>query len=244
MSTLFATTVANAKPQDKDYKLADGGGLYLLVRTSGAKLWRLNYRHLGKYRTLAFGSYPEVSLGDARGKRDEARRQIAAGLDPSHEQKVAVAKARVEENDTFKAVAKEWIAKIGNRPIAKITTQEVLAVLRSVEATGRYESARRMRSVLGRVFRYAVATTRAERDPTGDLRGALTVPKARHHAAITNSKRAGGLMRAIEGYTGHAITLYALRLSAHLFVRPGELRQAEWAEFDFDRSVWNLRPKR
>lgn len=264
MSTLFATTVANARPQDRDYKLSDGGGLYLLVRPSGAKLWRLNYRHLEKYRTLAFGSWPEVSLADARGRREEARRMIAAGLDPSHEQKVARAKACGEENDTFKAVAKEWIAKnerekmaeitlskirwlldmvypkIGNRPIAKITTQEVLAVLRAVEATGRYESARRMRSVIGRVFRYAVATTRAERDPTGDLRGALTVPKPKHLAAITTPKRAGELMRAIESYTGHAITLYALRLSAHLFVRPGELRQAEWSEFDFDQSVWNI----
>lgn len=205
-----------------------------------------------------------MSLADARSKRDHARRQIAAGLDPSHEQKVAVAKARVEENDTFKAVAKEWIAKqeregmaeitlskirwlldkaypkIGTRPIAKITVHEVLLVLRSIEATGRYESVRRMRSVLGRVFRYAVATTRAERDPTGDLRGALTVPKSKHLAAITTPNRAGELMRATEGYTGHAITLYALRLSVHLFVRPGELRQAEWAEFDFDRSVWNL----
>ncbi len=264
MGTLFATTVANARPQDKDYKLSDGGGLYLLVRTNGSRLWRLNYRHLGKYRTLAFGAYPEVSLADARGKRDEARRLIAAGRDPSHEQKVTLAKARVEENDTFKAVAKEWIAKnerenmaeitlskirwlldmaypkIGTRPIAKITTHEVLAVLRSVEATGRYESARRMRSVLGRVFRYAVATARAERDPTGDLRGALTVPKSKHLAAITTVNRAGDLMRAIEDYTGHAITLYGLRLSAHLFVRPGELRQAEWTEFDFDQSVWNL----
>lgn len=232
MATLFATTVASAKPTSKDYKLSDGAGLYLLVRPNGSKLWRFNYVHHGKHRTLAFGAWPEVGLADARGKRDEARRLVAAGLDPSHEEKVARAKARVEENDTFKTVAKEWIAKnerenmaeitlskirwlldmaypkIGNRPIAKITTQEVLAVLRSVEATGRYESARRMRSVLGRVFRYAVATTRAERDPTGDLRGALTVPKAKHHAAITNPKRAGELMRAIEGYTGHAITLY------------------------------------
>ena len=130
--------------------------------------------------------------------------------------------------------------KIGNRPIAKITAQEVLVVLRSIEATGRYESARRMRNVLGRVFRYAVATTRAERDPTSDLRGALTVPRPKHLAAITTANRAGELMRAIEGYTGYAITLHALRLSAHLFVRPGELRQAEWTEFDFDRSVWNL----
>lgn len=224
MANLFATTVASAKPTAKDYKLSDGAGLYLLVRPNGSKLWRFNYVHHGKHRTLAFGAWPEVGLADARGKRDEARRLVAAGLDPSHEEKVARAKARVEENDTFKTVAKEWIAKnerenmaeitlskirwlldmaypkIGNRPIAKITTQEVLAVLRSVEATGRYESARRMRSVLGRVFRYAVATTRAERDPTGDLRGALTVPKAKHHTAITNPKRAGELMRAIEGY--------------------------------------------
>ena len=264
MSTLFATTVASAKPRDKDYKLSDGGGLYLLVRTTGAKLWRLNYRHLGKYRTLAFGTYPEVGLADARNKRDEARRQIAAGLDPTHEQKVALAKAQVAQNDTFKAVALEWIEKqereqmaeitlskirwlldktypkIGTRPIAQVTAHEVLIVLRAIEATGRYESARRMRSVLGRIFRYAVATARAERDPTSDLRGALTVPKPKHLAAITTPNRAGELLRAIEGYTGHGITLYALRLSAHLFVRPGELRQAEWAEFDFDRSVWNI----
>lgn len=264
MSTLFATTVANARPSERDYKLSDGGGLYLLVRPTGAKLWRLNYRHLGKYRTLAFGAWPDVSLADARSRRDEARRLIAAGLDPSHEHKVALAKARVDENDTFKTVAEEWIAKneregmaeitlskirwlldkaypkIGTRPIAKITAQEVLAVLRSVEATGRYESARRMRSVLSRIFRYAIATTRAEHDPARDLRGALTVPKVKHLAAITTAKRTGELMRAIHGYTGHAITLYALRLSAHLFVRPGELRQAEWAEFDFERSVWSL----
>jgi integrase len=268
MATLFATTVASAKPTDKDYKLSDGAGLYLLVRPNGSKLWRFNYVHHGKHRTLAFGAWPDVGLADARGKREEARRLVAAGLDPSHEEKVARAKARVEENDTFKTVAKEWIAKneredmaeitlskirwlldmvypkIGNRPIAKITTQEVLAVLRSVEATGRYESARRMRSVIGRVFRYAVATTRAERDPTGDLRGALTVPKSKHLAAITTPKRAGELMRAIESYSGHAITLHALRLSAHLFVRPGELRQAEWSEFDFDNSVWNIPPEK
>jgi integrase len=264
MSILFATTVTNAKPQARDYKLSDGGGLYLLVRPNGTKLWRLNYRYLEKGRTLAFGAWPAVGLADARARRDEARRLLAAGIDPSHQQKVDAARARVEENDTFKTVAKEWTAKneregmaeitlskirwlldkaypkIGNRPIAKITTQEILVVLRSVEATGRYESARRMRSVLGRVFRYAIATTRAERDPTGDLRGALTVPKAKHLAAITTADGAGGLMRAIEGYSGHAITLFGLRLSAHLFVRPGELRHAEWSEFDFDKSVWSI----
>jgi integrase len=264
MSTLFATTVANAKPQDGDYKLSDGGGLYLLVRSNGTKLWRLNYRYLAKYRTLAFGSWPEVSLADARSRRDEARRLLAAGLDPSHEAKLATAREMLSEENSFKLVAEEWVAKneregmaeitlskirwlldkaypkIGNRPVAKITAQEVLVVLRSIEATGRYESARRMRSVLSRVFRYAIATTRAETDSARDLRGALTVPKAKHLAAITTPKGAGELMRAIEGYTGHAITLFGLRLSAHLFVRPGELRQAEWSEFEFDRSVWNI----
>ncbi|WBO21578.1 tyrosine-type recombinase/integrase [Sphingomonas abietis] len=264
MSTLFATTVASAKPRDADYKLSDGGGLYLLVRPNGAKLWRLNYRYLEKHRTLAFGAWPDVGLADARTRRDEARRLIASGVDPCHQQKLDAARAKVAEDDTFELVAEEWVAKnaregmaeitlskirwllakayprIGNRPVAKITAQEVLAVLRAVEATGRYESARRMRSVLSRVFRYAIATTRAERDPARDLRGALTVPKARHLAAITTSKGAGDLMRAIEAYTGHAVTLFALRLSAHLFVRPGELRQAEWSEFDFDRCLWDI----
>jgi integrase len=264
MATLFATTVANAKPRERDYKLSDGGGLYLLVRPNGTKLWRLNYRYLEKHRTLAFGAWPEVTLADARERREEARRLLAAGTDPSHQRKVDAARARVEENDTFKVVALEWLAKneregiaeitlskmrslldkayprIGNRPVAKVTAQEVLACLRAVEATGRHESARRMRSVLSRVFRYAIATTRAERDPASDLRRALTLPKAKHLAAITTEDRAGDLMRAIEGYSGHAITLYPLKLSAPLFVRPGELRQAESAELDFDRSIWNI----
>jgi len=264
MGKLFATTVTSARPREREYKLTDGAGLYLLVKPNGRKLWRLNYAYLGKQRTLSFGAWPDVGLADARERRDEARKLIAAGLDPSHEAKLAQARAMLSEENSFKLVAEEWIAKqeregmsevtlskirwllakayprIGSRPVAKITPQEALAVLRSIEATGRYESARRMRSVLGRVFRYAIATTRAEMDPSRDLRGALTVPKAKHLAAITTPKGAGELMRAIEGYTGHAITLFGLRLSAHLFVRPGELRQAEWSEFDFDRSVWNI----
>ncbi|MEV5023007.1 tyrosine-type recombinase/integrase [Sphingobium sp. LMA1-1-1.1] len=264
MGKLFATTVTSARPREREYKLTDGAGLYLLVKPNGRKLWRLNYAYLGKQRTLSFGAWPDVGLADARERRDQARKLIAAGLDPSHEAKLAEARAMLSEENSFKLVAEEWVAKqeregmsevtlskirwllakayprIGSRPVAKITAQEVLAVLRSIEATGRYESARRMRSVLGRVFRYAIATTRAEMDPSRDLRGALTVPKAKHLAAITTPKGAGELMRAIEGYTGHAITLFGLRLSAHLFVRPGELRQAEWSEFDFDRSVWNI----
>lgn len=264
MSTLFATTVASAKPKDRSYKMFDGGGLHLFVKPNGSKLWRLTYSWLGKQKTLSFGQWPEVTLADAREKRTEARRLIALGTDPAQQQRIDAARARIEENDTFKAVALEWVAKneregmaditlskirwlldkayprIGSRPIAQITAQEVLAVLRAIEATGRYESARRMRSVLSRVFRYAIATTRAERDPASDLRGALIVPKPKHLAAITTPDRAGDLLRAIEGYTGHPITLYALRLSAHLFVRPGELRQAEWTEFDFERAIWSI----
>lgn len=198
------------------------GGLCLLVRPNAAKLWRLNYRYLEKGRTLAFGSWPAVGLADARARRDEARRLLAAGIAPSPPAKGRCCPRTRRRNDTFKTVAKEWVTKneregmaeitlskihwlldkaypkIGNRPVAKITAQEVLTVLRAVEATGRYESARRMRSVLSRVFRYAIATTRAERDPAGDLRSALTVPKAKYLAAITTPNGAGGLMRAIE----------------------------------------------
>jgi hypothetical protein len=239
MTQLYAKTIENAKPRERDYKLGDGAGLYLLVRPNGRKLWRFNYSYLGKQRTLSFGAWPEVSLADARGKRDEARRQVAAKIDPAVEAKLARAREMLSEENSFKLVAEEWVAKskregmaeitlakirwlldkayprIGTRAVSKITAQEVLLVLRSVEATGRHESARRMRSVLSRVFRYAIATARTERDPAGDLRGALTVPKVKHLAAITTKKEAGELMRAIEGYTGHAITLFALRLSAH-----------------------------
>jgi len=264
MTKLFATTVASARPRDRDYKLQDGDGLFLLVRSGGRKLWRFNYRFLGKQRTLTFGSYPAIGLADARDRRADARRLIAAGRDPSHEAKLAAAKAAVAEADSFKSVAEEWYSKneteglapvtlrklrwlldmayprIGNRPVSKITAQEALAVLRAAEAHGRYESARRMKSVLSRVFRYAVATTRADSDPTRDLQGALTAPKVKHLAAITEPKRAGDLLRAIEGYNGHGVTLLALRLSPHLFVRPGELRKAEWAEFDFERAIWTI----
>lgn len=264
MTKLFATAVASARPRDRDYKLLDGDGLFLLVRSGGRKVWRFNYRFLGKQRTLTFGSYPAIGLADARERRSDARRLIAAGRDPSHEAKQLAAQAAIAEADDFKAVAEEWYTKnetegfspvtlrkirwlldmayprIGNRPISKITAQEALAVLRAAEARGRFESARRMKSVLSRVFRYAIATTRADSDPTRDLQGALTAPKVKHLAAITEPKRAGDLLRAIDGYNGHGVTLLALRLSPHLFVRPGELRKAEWAEFDFDRAVWTI----
>lgn len=261
MSKLYAITITNAKAKDRDYKLADGEGLYLLVRSNGRKAWRMNYRVDKAQKTLSFGHWPEVSLSDARELRNEARRLIARGLDPREEDRKKRAVAKLAEANSFQAVAEEWVAKnireglsdvtldkirwllakaypkLGSRPIAQITAQEVLTALRSVEATGRYESARRMRSVLSRVFRYGIATARAERDPAGDLRGALTVPKVKHLAAITTSQGAGAIMRAIDAYDGHLITRFALKLTPHLFVRPGELRKAEWTEFDYDNAV-------
>jgi len=256
--------ITNAKPRSNSYKLPDGGSLYLLVEPSGAKLWRMNYRHLGRQKTLYFGQWPQVSLAIAREKRDEARKQLASGLDPAAEKRLERLTRKVAAANTFKAVAEEWVAKnereglapvtlekirwllgmaypmIGAQPISKITPQEALMVLRKIEANGRYESARRMRSVLSRVFRYGIATARADRDVAADLRGAITTPKVRHLAAVTTPREAGALMRAIEGYTGHEITAIALRLSPHLFVRPGELRRAEWSEIDIAAAVWFL----
>lgn len=262
--TLTHLSITNAKPQAKAYKLTDSDALYLVVQPNGSKLWRMNYRHLDRQRTLHFGTWPEVGLAAARDKRDTARRQLAAGLDPAAEKRAAKLAEQIASANTFKAVAEEWVSKneregrapvtlekvrwllgmaypmIGSLPLAKITAQEALAVLRKVEATGRYESARRMRSVLSRVFRYGIATARADRDVASDLRGALITPKVTHLAAITTPKEAGALMRAIDGYTGHEITAIALRLTPHLFVRPGELRKAEWTEVDQAKAVWSL----
>jgi len=256
--------IVNAKPQKTAYKLADSEALYLVVRPNGSKLWRMNYRHLGRQKTLYFGAWPDVGLAAARQRRDEARKQIAAGIDPTAEKRAATFARKVAADNTFKTIAEEWVAKseregrapvtmdkirwllgmaypmIGSLPVAEISPQEVLAVLRKLEATGRYESARRMRSVLSRVFRYAIATARADRDVASDLRGALITPKVQHLAAITTPKEAGALLRAIDGYTGHKITAIALRLSPHLFVRPGELRSAEWSEIDLKAAVWSI----
>lgn len=256
--------ITHIKPQAHAQKVADSGGLYLVVQPNGTKLWRMNYRYAGRQKTLHFGIWPDVGLADARELRTAARKKIAAGLDPAVAKRIENIARRVAADNTFKGIAEEWVSKIeregraqitvykirwllgmaypmlGTLPITQITPQEVLAVLRKVEATARYESARRMRSVLSRVFRYAIATARADRDMASDLRGALITPKVKHLAAITTPKEAGALMRAIEGYEGHEITALALRLSPHLFVRPGELRRAEWSEFDTSTAVWSL----
>jgi integrase len=260
---LTDTQVRNAKPALAPYRLFDGGGLHLHVSTSGGKLWRMKCRHAGKEQLLSFGQYPAVSLKDARDKRDAAKRQLAKGLSPSSEKKKAALLAKVAQEDTFAKVAKELIAKkeregmasgtaakqrwfvkllddIGERPISEIEPIELLAVLRRIEASGRYETATRCLEFAGRVFRYGVATARAPRNPAADLKGALTAPKVEHLPAITDAAGAGELMRKIEGYGGRTQTRAALKLMAHLFPRPGELRFAEWPEIDFEAAIWSI----
>lgn len=256
--------IRNATPREREWKMADGGGLYLLVRPNGAKLWRMKYRVDGREKKLSFGSYPEVGLKDARLSRDEARVEIGRGGDPARRKREDRIAARIRAGSTFEAVAHEFIAKreveglamatlvkmnwfasvlnkaIGKRPIAEITPHDMLAVLKRVERDGNYEKARRLRSFASRVFCYAVATLRAEYDPCAPLRGALISPKPKHYAAITDPVQLGGLLRAIDTYEGNHTTLFALQIAPHVFVRPGELRHAEWEEIDFREAVWRI----
>lgn len=263
---LTALSIRNAKGRAKPYKLADSGGLYLLVTPSGGRCWRMNYRYLGKQKTLAFGTFPDIGLADARERRDAARKVLAKGDDPAEQIKLERIAATVAASNSFKAVADEWLIKvetegrsaatmkklrwlldfinasIGKRPIASISAQELLVMLRKMETKGKYETAKRLRSTCSQIFRYAIATARAERDVAADLKGALIAPKPVHHAAITDPKAVGGLLRAIEAFEGLPDTRVALRLLPHVFVRPAELRHAEWADFDFDRSLWTIPP--
>lgn len=261
---LSDAAIRAAKPKKAQFKLHDSGGLFLIVRPSGGKLWRLKFRHLGKEQQLSLGRYPDVGLADARDRRDQARKIIAAGGNPAFEKKREAVAASVSAANTFKAVADEFIAKrereglkaittgkanwllrqldtaLGQRPISEIEAYELLAVLRRVEQSGRYETARRLLAFAGRVFRYAVATTRAKRNIAADLQGALTAPVVKHYAAIIDPKGVGALLRAIDGFEGQPVTQWALKLAPHVFVRPGELRQAEWAEFDLDAALWRI----
>lgn len=260
--SLTDTAIRAAKPRAKPYKLADERGLFLLVQPSGGLLWRLKYRSDGKEKKLSLGTYPDTSLREARERRDAARKLLGAGIDPGLAKKQEQAAQTLSMATTFKHVADEYIEKlaregrspntikkarwfldllepsIGARPIADISPQELLSALKKVEARGRLETAQRLRSFAARVFRYAVATTRASANPAEPLRGALVSPRVKHRAAILEPKRVGELLRAIEGYEGQPTTMAALKLAPHVFVRPGELRHAEWAEIDFDKSVW------
>lgn len=262
---LSDAAIRAAKPQEgRTLKLSDGGGLQLWVAPSGSKLWKIAYRFGGKQLKLSLGSYPATGLKGARDQRDAAKRLLAAGVDPGHQKKtVAMAKANAEAN-TFAVIADELLAKkaredlasktlqkaqwllafarraLRARPIAAITAPEILAVLRGVEGRGRHETAKRLRATIGEVFRYAIATGRAEFDPTGALKGALIAPTVRHRAAIIEPKAFGGLLRAMLDYQGAPETRAALELLALTLVRPGELRAAEWAEIDFDVAVWSI----
>lgn len=253
-----------ATPGVREYKIFDGSGLYIIIRPNGSKLWRMKYRLHGREKKLSFGKYPDVSLKEARLMRDEARVEIGRGGDPARRKREEKIAAIISAGDTFEAVAHEYIAKreaeglamativkanwlakvlsksIGHRPIAEITPQEMLVALKRHEKEGNYEKAKRLRSFASRVFRYAVATLRAEHDPCAPLQGALISPKAKHYAAITDPKELGGLLRAIDAYEGNHTTVFALRIAPHVFVRPGELRRAEWAEIDWDAAVWRI----
>lgn len=256
--------VKSAKPRSRDYKLADGGGLYLLVTPSGGRLWRLKFRTHGLEKKLSLGRYPDLTLSAARKLRDAAREAVASGDDPAAAKRRQRIVAKIAVGTTFGDVALEYIAKceregkspatvaklrwtrewlmpaIGSRPVDQIEPHEVLAVLKRQEASGNLETAKRTRAFASRVFRYAVATTRAKSDPASLLLGAVAAPKAKHLAAIIEAKRAGDLLRAIDAYEGQPATRLAMELLPHVFVRPGELRQAEWGEVDFDAAVWRV----
>lgn len=265
---LTDTMIRTLKPGPKPVKLSDAGGLHLLVSPAGGRLWRLAYRFDGKQKQLAFGPYPEVSLKRAREKRDAAKTLLAEGIDPAEQAKLDKAAQRSAAANTFSLVADEYLEKIeregrapatmakvtwllglarpalGDRPIADITPPEVLQVLKKVEQTGRLETARKLQTYVGTVFRYAMATARAASDPTVALKGALTAPIVKNRSAITDPEELGAFLRTIDGYAGQPATFYALRLLPYLFVRPGELRRAEWSEFDLDRAEWLIPAER
>jgi len=260
---LVDTVIRNAKPKKKPFKLSDGRGLYLLVRKTG-KYFRFDYRFRNKRKTLALGVYPDVSLSQARERVNDARKLLAEGIDPCEARKAAKAMVASRALNNFEAVARDWFEKkrkewteghattvitrlennifpwLGERPVAEISAPELLDVLRKIEARGAVEVAHRVKQVCGQVFRYAIACGLAERDPSADLRGALSSTKSKPMATITDPKQVGGLLRAISGYQGHITTKCALRFAPLTFVRPGELRHAEWVEIKLERAEWKI----
>lgn len=259
---LTDTAIRSAKPSSKPAKLTDEKGLFLLVTPKGGKWWRLKYRFDNKEKMLSLGVYPEVGLKDARARRDEARKLLANGIDPSENRKAQKAVRTEQAANSFEAVAREWFAKyspgwakghadkiirrlerdifpwLGGRPIADITAPELLQSLRRIEARGVLETAHRALQNCGQVFRYAVQTGRAQRDPSGDLKGALAPWKPQHYPALTEPHKLAELLRSMDNYQGNLITRSALCLMPLVFVRPGELRQAKWEEIDLDTAEW------
>lgn len=264
---LTDTVCRNTKSGPALRKISDGGGLQLWLYPNGARLWRIAYRFGGKQKLLAVGPCPTITLAAARNAREDAKRHLANGEDPSEIKRQRKA-AQAAEGDTFGVIAEEYVTKLrregraettiaktewlltfaypklGKRPIIEITAPEVLKALRVVEMRGRHESARRLRSTIGSIFRYAIATARADNDPTFALKGALAKPIVKSRAAITDPKAFGALLRAIDGFYGQPETHAALNLMALLFLRPGELRAAEWSEFDLEKAVWTIPAER
>jgi len=263
---LTDTQIRKIKPGANVLRLSDGGGLYLLVQPSGGKWWRFDYIHQGRRKTLSFGTYPEVSLVAARARRAAAREQVAAGIDPSRERQEA--REAAIQAMTFGEVADEWLERqkhvlapvtfekatwmlkslvnpwLGKRPVADIEPPELLSVLRRIESRGKHETAHRTKQRCGQVFRYAIATGRAQRDPSADLRDALTPVRSQHRAAVTHPEQVGELLNAIDGYHGSFVVRSALQLAPLVFVRPGELRRAEWSEIDLDAAEWRIPAER
>ncbi len=264
--SLTDTAVRNAKPGSKTTRIFDGGGMYLEVTTKGGKLWRLKYRYGGKGKLLALGTYPDVSLASARQKRDDARKLLAEDIDPSEQRKAAKAARVGVAANTFEVIGREWYAKvsasmaestkdnlhrrleayvypmIGDRPITSLVAADLIRVIELIEKRGALDIARRAHNIMGRIFRYAIGRGLAGRDPSRDIELADILPPAdvQHHASVTEPKAVGGLLRAIDGFTGALATRCALRLAALAFVRPGELRHAEWTEFDLHKAEWRI----
>lgn len=265
---LTDTAIRRASAKKKPYKMYDSGGLFLQIMPNGGKWWRFKYRFAKKEKLLSLGTYPDVSLKEARNRRDQERKKLADRIDPAVNRMAAKLAWEGKQANSFEIVAREWLAKkasgwvasntekntrglevnifpwLGERPITDITPPELLSVLRRAEARGAVDTAHRVLQLCGQVFRYAIATGRAERDPAADLRGALQTAKKRHYAAVTDPKAVGQLLRAIDGYHGSMIICCALRLAPLVFVRPGELRRAEWQEIDLDKAEWNIPAER
>ncbi len=259
---LTDTAIRNAKPETRPQKLFDGGGLFLLVTPAGQKYWRLKYRFVGKEKLLALGVYPEVGLAAARRKRDGAREKLAAGIDPGEAKKIEKRTERLNADNSFEAVAHDWLEErksivqigqhektlarltsdvfpwLGKRPITEIDAPEILAVLKRIDSRGARYSAHRVRSEISRVFRYAIKEGKAKGDPAKDLIGAIPPPVETHFAAITEPAKVAEMLRAFDAFSGTFPVLCALKLAPMLFVRPGELRQAEWVQFDLDKGEW------
>jgi integrase len=256
--------IKNAKPREKAYKLSDGNGLFLLIAPNGSKYWRFKYRFNDKEKLLALGVYDQVTLAEARSRRNKARVLLANGVDPGQLKQENKRLSKIAAENSFESIAREWHVKfsikwtpkhsarilrqfekeifpwLGKRAITAITAPEILAALRRTENRGAIETAHRAHQTCSQVFRYAIATGRAERDPSVDLRGALPPTRKKHYASLTDIKAVGELLRAINDYQGHFVTKCALRIAPLLFVRPGELRQAEWSEFNFEINEWRI----